>query len=64
MVSAELAPGNRAHMAERALVVGWPSFIDGVASAGDVLGMEAAREELQQAGLPSDTVPSRKAISR
>lgn len=41
-------------MAERALVVGWPSFVDGVASAGDVLGMEAAREELQQAGLPCD----------
>ncbi len=41
-------------MAERALVVGWPSFVDGVASAGDVLGMEAAREELRQAGLPCD----------
>ena len=41
-------------MAERALVVGWPSFVDGVASAEDVLGMEAAREELQQAGLPCD----------
>ena len=41
-------------MAERALVVGWPSFVDGIASAGDVLGMEAAREELQQAGLPCD----------
>ena len=41
-------------MAERALVVGWPSFVHGVASAGDVLGMEAAREELQHAGLPCD----------
>lgn len=54
VVSAELAPGNRVRMAERALVVGWPSFVDGVASAGDVLGMEAAREELKQAGLPCD----------
>jgi hypothetical protein len=41
-------------MAERALVVGWPSFVDGIATAGDVLGMEAAREELQRAGLPCD----------
>jgi len=41
-------------MTERALVVGWPSFVDGIASAGDVLGMEAAREELTQAGLPCD----------
>jgi polysaccharide pyruvyl transferase len=41
-------------MTERALIVGWPSFVHGVASAGDVLGMEAAREELQQAGLPCD----------
>lgn len=48
------APGSRARMAERALVVGWPSFVHGVATAGDVLGMEAAREELQRAGLPCD----------
>jgi Polysaccharide pyruvyl transferase len=41
-------------MAERALVVGWPSFVHGVASAGDVLAMEAAREELQRAGVPCD----------
>jgi polysaccharide pyruvyl transferase len=39
---------------ERALVVGWPSFVHGIASAGDVLGMEAARDELQRAGLPCD----------
>lgn len=54
VVSAAAAPGSRARMAERALIVGWPSFVDGVASAGDVLGMEAAREELQHAGLPCD----------
>jgi hypothetical protein len=41
-------------MAERALVVGWPSFVDGIATAGDVLAMEAAREELAGAGLPCD----------
>ncbi len=41
-------------MAERALVVGWPSFVDGVATAGDVLAMKAAHEELQRAGLPCD----------
>src|SRR5206468_2284223 len=46
--------GSRARMAQRALVVGWPSFVDGIATAGDVLGMEAAREELQRAGLPCD----------
>jgi hypothetical protein len=35
----------------RVLVVGWPSFIDGEATAGDVLAMEAVSAELDAAGV-------------
>jgi hypothetical protein len=43
---------------DRALVVGWASFVDGEATAGDVLAMEAVRGELEAAGLPCDTALS------
>jgi hypothetical protein len=36
----------------RVLVVGWPSFIDGEATAGDVLAMEAVAAEIGAAGVP------------
>lgn len=36
------------------LVVGWPSLIDGVATAGDVLAMEVARDKLDEAGVACD----------
>lgn len=38
----------------RVLVAGWPSFLDGEATVGDVLAMEAVRDELASAGLPCD----------
>jgi hypothetical protein len=38
-------------MSTRALVAGWPSFIDGEATAGDVLAMEAVAVELGAAGV-------------
>jgi hypothetical protein len=40
--------------APRVLVVGWPSFIDGEATAGDVLAMEAVAAELAAAGVQSE----------
>ncbi|HEX3714308.1 MAG TPA: polysaccharide pyruvyl transferase family protein [Trebonia sp.] len=39
----------------RVLVVGWPSFIHGEATAGDVLAMEAVAAELGAAGVPYET---------
>jgi hypothetical protein len=38
----------------RVLIVGWPSFVEGVATAGDVLAMEAAGRRLDAAGVPYD----------
>ncbi len=38
----------------RVLVTGWPSFLHGEATAGDVLAMEAVRRTLESAGLPCD----------
>jgi Polysaccharide pyruvyl transferase len=38
----------------RVLVIGWPSFIDGEATAGDVLSMEAVRDALAAAGIGCD----------
>jgi hypothetical protein len=38
----------------RVLVVGWPSFIHGEATAGDVLAMEAVAAELDAAEVPYD----------
>ncbi|GLZ12786.1 polysaccharide pyruvyl transferase [Actinomadura sp. NBRC 104425] len=38
----------------RVLVVGWPSFVHGEATAGDVLALEAVRRRLAGAGLPCD----------
>jgi hypothetical protein len=38
----------------RVLVVGWPSFIDGEATAGDVLAMEAVAAEIGAAGVPCE----------
>jgi hypothetical protein len=38
----------------RVLIVGWPSFLHGEATAGDVLAMEAARRVLSDAGLRCD----------
>ena len=35
----------------RVLIVGWPSFIHGEATAGDVLAMEAVAAELDWAGV-------------
>jgi hypothetical protein len=35
-------------------VVGWPSFLHGEATAGDVLAMEAVRRTLHDAGIPCD----------
>jgi hypothetical protein len=39
----------------RVLVTGWPSFVHGEATAGDVLAMEAVAGELDAAGAPYDT---------
>jgi hypothetical protein len=38
-------------LAARVLVVGWPSFLHGEATAGDVLAMEALRACLEDAGI-------------
>ena len=38
----------------RVLIVGWPSFLHGEATAGDVLAMEAARSVLSHAGFRCD----------
>lgn len=38
----------------RVLVTGWASFIDGEATAGDVLSMEAVRDSLIKAGIDVD----------
>src|SRR5918912_58716 len=38
----------------RVLVTGWSSFLDGEATAGDVLSMEAVRDALLQAGVGVD----------
>ena len=38
----------------RVLIAGWPSFLHGEATAGDVLAMEAARTVLSDAGLRCD----------
>ncbi|MDQ3899435.1 MAG: polysaccharide pyruvyl transferase family protein [Actinomycetota bacterium] len=38
----------------RVLVTGWSSFLDGEATAGDVLSMEAVRDSLLEAGLDVD----------
>ncbi|HET6187406.1 MAG TPA: polysaccharide pyruvyl transferase family protein [Trebonia sp.] len=38
----------------RVLVAGWPSFIHGEATAGDVLAMEAVAAEIDAAGVPCD----------
>ena len=38
----------------RVLIVGWPSFLHGEATAGDVLAMEAARAALDAADFPCD----------
>jgi hypothetical protein len=38
----------------RVLVTGWPSFLHGEATAGDVLAMEAVREEITRAGVACD----------
>jgi hypothetical protein len=39
----------------RVLVTGWASFLDGEATAGDVLSMEAVRDALIEAGIGVDT---------
>lgn len=44
-------PGRQATGQLRALVVGWFSFVHGEATAGDVLGMEAVRAALVEAGI-------------
>lgn len=38
----------------RVLVAGWPSFVHGEATAGDVLAMEAVRHALASAGIPAE----------
>ena len=38
----------------RVLVTGWPSFVDGVATAGDVLAMDAVAAALADAGIGCD----------
>jgi hypothetical protein len=39
----------------RVLLVGWPSFLHGEATAGDVLAMDAVATELDVAGVPYET---------
>lgn len=39
----------------RVLVAGWPSFLDGEATAGDVLSMRRVSDALSQAGVPHDS---------
>lgn len=46
------------HGRDRALVVGWATFVDGEAAAGDVLSLEAVCRDLEAAGLPCDAAPS------
>ena len=43
----------------RVLITGWPSFLHGEATAGDVLAMEAARAALGDAGLRYDVAGAR-----
>ncbi|HEX2312374.1 MAG TPA: polysaccharide pyruvyl transferase family protein [Thermomonospora sp.] len=38
----------------RVLITGWPSFLNGEATAGDVLAMEAVRDALDEVGVPCD----------
>jgi hypothetical protein len=51
MICGRQAPGPAGG---RVLIVGWPSFLHGEATAGDVLAMEAARGVLSDAGLRCD----------
>jgi hypothetical protein len=51
MICGRQAPGPAGG---RVLIVGWPSFLHGEATAGDVLAMEAARGVLSDAGLGCD----------
>ena len=51
MIAGRQAPGP-GH--GRVLIVGWPSFLHGEATAGDVLAMEAARAALSGAGFRCD----------
>jgi hypothetical protein len=51
MTSGGQAPGPAGG---RVLIVGWPSFLHGEATAGDVLAMEAARGALSNAGFRCD----------
>ena len=51
MTAGRQAPGRGPG---RMLIVGWPSFLHGEATAGDVLAMEAARGVLSEAGLRCD----------
>ena len=51
MITRRQAPGRDRG---RVLIVGWPSFLHGEATAGDVLAMEAARRALSAAGLRCD----------
>ncbi|QFU91856.1 polysaccharide pyruvyl transferase family protein [Amycolatopsis sp. YIM 10] len=39
----------------RVLLTGWPSFVDGEATAGDVLSLRSVRAALDAAGIDSDT---------
>lgn len=41
-------------MSARVLVTGWPSFLHGEATAGDVLAMAAVQDALAAAGIPCD----------
>jgi hypothetical protein len=42
----------------RVLIIGWPSFLDGEATAGDVLSMEAVRDSLLEDGIAVDVAGS------
>lgn len=44
----------QATLTVRVLVTGWSSFIDGEATAGDVLSMQAVRDSLTEAGIVVD----------
>jgi hypothetical protein len=46
------APRVATHML--ILLTGWPSFLHGEATAGDVLSMDRVQQALQTAGLPVD----------
>ncbi len=41
--------------AQRVLITGWPSFLHGEATAGDVLAMQAVAAQLDTAGVPHET---------